>query len=272
MRALSLWLGGAEGSEDSAVAAAERRLHRGGDRGALLAAELRPAGAQSRERYAEQRLTRAQSLVLLEQYDADPAQVSLSYSHSRDGAGCLAAAVALAGAGGKVGVDLEWLRQPRGNLVALARRAFAPDEAAWLARAAQSMDDDSLWLLFAHIWTLREAAAKAFGLSLAAARARLGVQWVAGQGEALANNWQLRFDGQVQRNWICRHWQPVPDLLLAALWRCTDDAQSAQAAESEPDLWRADHHLQVRRAAWRLVADPGAELPELSAPARALDF
>ena len=270
MRALSLWLGSGAGSEENAVAAAECLLHRGGQRGALLVDGLRPVGAQSRERYAEQRLTRAQSLALFEQYDADPPQASLSYSHSRDGAGCLAAAVALAGGGGKVGVDLEWLRQPRGNLVALARRAFAPDEAALLAQAAQSMDDDSLWLLFAHLWTLREAAAKAFGLSLAAARARLQVQrvhWVAGQGEALGNSWQLRFDGQVQRNWTCQHWQPVPDLLLAALWRCADDAQAVQAAESEPDLWRADHRLQVRRAAWRLVADSAAELPKLSPPA-----
>lgn len=77
----------------------------------------------------------------------------LSLSHSRDLIG-----VALSTA--PVGLDLEWPR-PRTS-VDLAGRVFSAQEAAWLDTlpAAERLD------AFYTLWTLKEAACKAVGLSL----------------------------------------------------------------------------------------------------------
>ena len=77
----------------------------------------------------------------------------LSLSHSRDLIG-----VALSTA--PVGLDLEWPR-PRTS-VDLAARVFSAQEAAWLDTlpAAERLD------AFYTLWTLKEAACKAVGLSL----------------------------------------------------------------------------------------------------------
>ncbi|MFG3707173.1 4'-phosphopantetheinyl transferase family protein [Micromonospora sp. NPDC047670] len=62
--------------------------------------------------------------------------------------------------GGPVGVDVEWLRPL--PAVALARRWYAPAEAAWLAgRPADDRAAD-----FLRLWTAKEAVGKALGVGL----------------------------------------------------------------------------------------------------------
>lgn len=113
----------------------------------------------------------------------------ISLSHAQD---CVAVMAAPAGCG----VDLE---RPRPvPALALARRFFAADEAAWLATLPPPQHEAA----FLRLWTLKEAAAKALGQGLAHNLARLAftlqgpLPRTAGTGPAL-QLWQQEPDGLV---------------------------------------------------------------------------
>lgn len=76
-------------------------------------------------------------------------------------------AVALLVADAPCGVDVERIRRAR--TLAVARRYFSADEAAWL-EALPADEQDSA---FFRLWTLKEAAVKALGTGLAGNMARL---------------------------------------------------------------------------------------------------
>lgn len=82
------------------------------------------------------------------------AQLQVSLSHGR---AATAAAVTMLG---PVGVDIE-LRRPV-DALALARRWFLPEEAAWLALLPDGLRSDA----FLGLWTQKEAIAKALGTGL----------------------------------------------------------------------------------------------------------
>lgn len=89
----------------------------------------------------------------------DPASpISFSLSHSGD-----FAVIALAGAGVRVGVDVEEVR-PRRRLDALAARVLSgPDHAVW-----REIDDaDERLRAFLSAWTEKEAYLKAIGIGIA---------------------------------------------------------------------------------------------------------
>jgi 4'-phosphopantetheinyl transferase len=79
--------------------------------------------------------------------------IGISLSHTE---GLVAVALAR---GARVGIDVERVRARRSDVVATARRFFAPAEAARVARAAPR---DRLHLYF-QLWTRKESLAKAAG-------------------------------------------------------------------------------------------------------------
>ena len=121
---------------------------------------------------------------------APHAQEDVSWSHS--GQGLLVAHARDA----VVGIDLEYAR-PRKQVLALARRYFHPDEAAWL----EAMPDEAVrQAAFIRLWCAKEAVLKAHGRGLAFGLDRLRFGEVAGHLQLVAcdaalghaTHWHLR--------------------------------------------------------------------------------
>jgi len=124
-------------------------------------------------------------------YDTAPVHINLSHS-----GGLLAAAVA----SHPVGVDVE--RRRSRDVATQAARMFCPDE----ARKLDTVEESGRLALFYELWTLKEAACKAAGLSiwdglgkacmdLDAGRCRLGAPFPSGPWRlmhaSLAGDWHL---------------------------------------------------------------------------------
>lgn len=89
-----------------------------------------------------------------------PGGPPFSLSHSGDS---VVVAVGTGGpAGGRVGVDVEVVRPVR-RIAAVVQRRFAPEEATWWAQAPP----DRRVAAFFHVWSRKEAVAKALGGGLA---------------------------------------------------------------------------------------------------------
>ena len=130
------------------------------------------------------------------------AALDCSWSHS--GGSLLVAC----GSGLRIGADLEALR-PRANALALARRFFAPEESAWLAR------DEHPERSFLRRWCAKEAVLKAHGRGLAFGLHRLAFAQAEG-GLLLA-----RCDAALgdPHDWRLRELAPAPGMLAALAWR-----------------------------------------------------
>jgi phosphopantetheinyl transferase len=95
-----------------------------------------------------------------------PRPISFSIAHSRELVACLVAE------GGAVGVDVEYTRRPR-DWPAIARHAFHPQNASELAILPGQDQPDRFYTL----WTLHEAAYKAFGNWKTRARPACREEW-----------------------------------------------------------------------------------------------
>lgn len=129
---------------------------------------------------------------------APPAGCACSLSHSHGHA-----ALAVSGHG-PVGIDVEVCS--RRDVVALAAAAFTADEAAFVA----GRDDDlAATRTFYELWVLKEACAKALGLSL--------TQVLQGTNFAAAIRGDLTGLGERLRatDWVAWVYAPVADLRLA---------------------------------------------------------
>lgn len=132
----------------------------------------------------------------------------VGWSHSGDG-------LLLAfGESMRVGVDLERVR-PRPNALALARRFFAPDEAAWLAaRPPARVEGD-----FLRLWCAKEALLKAHGGGLSFGLHRLRFAPGADGALSLAACAPALGDAAV---WRLHEWAPRPGYRAALAWRPAD--------------------------------------------------
>jgi 4'-phosphopantetheinyl transferase len=133
--------------------------------------------------------------------------LGFSWSHSQDTA---LFAVGRGPAGFEVGVDVERIR-PRARALELARRFFAPAEAAWLA----GLGEADVLGGFLTLWTAKEAVLKAHGGGLSYGLHRVVF---ASDGDELA---PLAFDGDLGP---AAGWQvaPIPleaGLVAAVAWR-----------------------------------------------------
>lgn len=118
--------------------------------------------------------------------DGEPSPLSLSLSHS---GGWVVAAVSTL----PIGVDVEVPRRTR-DFHALARRAFAPEEASRLASVPLDMQAAA----FHELWALKEARGKRSGEGLLPARARrVQAVPVPSSTAADAMSWRLERDGAV---------------------------------------------------------------------------
>lgn len=135
----------------------------------------------------------------------------INWSHS--GAGLL---VALAEAGVRVGVDLEWQR-PRPRALELARRYFSPAEHAWLAAMAEPLARERAFL---RLWCAKEAVLKAHGRGIAFGLDRLSFEDGPHGLQLVASHPGLGEPGQ----WSLREIAPAPGYLGALAWRRTDGA------------------------------------------------
>ncbi|HET7126648.1 MAG TPA: 4'-phosphopantetheinyl transferase superfamily protein [Lysobacter sp.] len=119
----------------------------------------------------------------------------------------------VAGHGLVVGADLESIR-PRANALALARRFFAAEETAWLARRADT-DLAALERDFLRLWCAKEAVLKAHGRGLAFGLHRLAF---AEENGALSLQ---RCEAELgdPRDWSVREFIPAPGTLAALAWR-----------------------------------------------------
>lgn len=130
-----------------------------------------------------------------------------SWSHSRDTA---LFAIGHGAPGFEVGVDVERVR-PRARSLELARRFFAPEEAAWLA----SLEGDALLVGFLDLWTAKEAVLKAHGGGLSYGLHRAAFQ------RGSAGMLPFAFDGEIAP---ASAWQVQPlelgeGVVAAVAWR-----------------------------------------------------
>ena len=152
---------------------------------------------------------------------------SLSHSHAY-------AALALAPPLTSVGVDVEWLA-PR-EFVGMAEIGYSPAEAALIASLAEPGQQRAA---FYELWTLKEACAKAFGLSLVDALHQCrfvndGLMWEAEIPSA--------------RSWQAIVYAPRPDLRLS-LVRVADPFEPALLPVAMKE-WPSGHAVEwpaVRR-------------------------
>lgn len=114
------------------------------------------------------------------------------------------------GGGVQVGVDLEHLR-PRPHALELARRYYAPEEAAWLAGLAGEARERA----FLRLWCTKEAVLKAHGRGLAFGLHRL--RFVDGDGGL----WLVDCDPRLglPAQWQVRELAPGDGYIAAAAWR-----------------------------------------------------
>jgi len=130
--------------------------------------------------------------------------VDINWSHSGQ------ALLVAAGQGGRLGVDIEWMR-PKRNALALAGRFFAASEADQL----RALPEDARELAFTRLWCAKEALLKAHGhgISYGLERAVFALE-----GE----HWQLvRCDAGLGtvRDWQVFSFVPGPGYLAALAWR-----------------------------------------------------
>ena len=126
------------------------------------------------------------------------------WSHSGDG---LVVAFAR---GLELGIDLERVR-PRPRALALARRFFAPAEAAWLEALPGPARDGA----FVRLWCAKEAVLKAQGRGLAFGLARLAFAERAGALLLADCDAALGAPG----DWTLHEWSPRPGYRAAIAWR-----------------------------------------------------
>ncbi len=112
--------------------------------------------------------------------DGAPSPLSLSLSHSGDWLACAIASV-------PVGIDVELPRRLR-DLQALARFAFAPEEAKRLLHVAE----EERAAIFHELWTLKEARGKRTGEGLLPEQSRRINTQPCDAGEAEATSWAFR--------------------------------------------------------------------------------
>lgn len=127
-----------------------------------------------------------------------------SWSHSGEGL-----LMALA-PGLRVGIDLE-LQRPRPKALVLARRFFAPTEAAALA----ALPEDRRETAFVRLWCAKEAVLKAHGQGLSFGLHRLAF---VPEGE----DWRLDACDPAlgtPADWTLRSFHPAPDYLATVAWR-----------------------------------------------------
>lgn len=152
-------------------------------------------------------------------------EIDVNWSHS---GGWLLAAYAI---DARVGVDIEW-RRPRPNALALARRFFAPEETAALARFAD--DPAALERRFVRLWCAKEAVLKAHGrgLSFGLEKLRFELDDVLDEPEDGATNIAavdtaprlVACDPALgaPEAWRLRTWAPAPEYLATLAWRAMD--------------------------------------------------
>lgn len=151
------------------------------------------------------------------------------------------AAVALAPRSVSIGVDVEWLA-PR-EFSGMAEIGFSPAEAAFIASIDEPRQRGAA---FYELWTLKEAAAKAFGMHFLAALR--DCRFVDAGGA-----WQV--DLPTAKNWRAVVYAPRPDLRLAVIWAAdTCDLLIADAESKEWPLpalgqWRTVHQFSSLRGA-----------------------
>ncbi len=154
-------------------------------------------------------------------------QCSLTHSHGFAG-------VAIAPAPVSVGVDLEWMTSR--DFKGMASAAFSPTECEYLA----ALDDPSdLCSRFYEFWTLKEAFAKALGLTLADAL---------GQCRMIDSAGVRRVEVPTTLYWRAVVFVPRPQLRLTVV----------QACESSEPLRRALHTVEwplPRATEWPVVMD-----------------
>jgi len=133
--------------------------------------------------------------------------LGFSWSHSADTA---VLAVGRGPSGFELGVDVE-KRRPRGRALELARRFFAPDEAAML----ETLDDAERLSIFLTLWTAKEAVLKAHGGGLSYGLHRVAFHLDAGR--AVAGH----FDGEIgpAGAWTVMPLELGEDRFGAVAWR-----------------------------------------------------
>lgn len=163
-------------------------------------------------------------------------EIDVNWSHSGD---WLLAAYAV---DARVGVDIEWLR-PRTSALALARRFFAPEETAALARFAD--EPATLERQFVRLWCAKEAVLKAHGHGLSFGLEKLRF--------ALDDPHEDERGGDVDPyadappaaprlvacdpalgapdDWRLRAWTPAADYLATVAWRATARPEGRPSAE-----------------------------------------
>ncbi|MBP6750481.1 MAG: 4'-phosphopantetheinyl transferase superfamily protein [Xanthomonadaceae bacterium] len=156
-------------------------------------------------------------------------EIDVNWSHSGD---WLLAAYAV---DARVGVDIEW-RRPRPNALALARRFFAPEETAALARFAD--DPAALERRFVRLWCAKEAVLKAHGrgLSFGLEKLRFELDDILDE----TNDDALRTPPRLVAcdpalgapdDWHLRTWAPAPEYLATLAWRAADRREGRSSAE-----------------------------------------
>lgn len=131
-------------------------------------------------------------------------RIDINWSHSGDGL------LMARGDGMRVGVDLELMR-PRPRALELARRFFAPDEAARLAALAEAARERA----FTRLWCAKEAVLKAHGHGLAFGLHRLRFDVDGDDCRLVDCDTALGAAG----DWSLHHFEPAPGYLAAVAWR-----------------------------------------------------
>jgi len=193
------------------------------------AAALDPASLDAAEREAwarvrtgRRRLDWAASRSLLRAASSDRSSArSLSHSHGY-------AALALASPATAVGVDVEWLA-PR-EFAGMADVGYSPAEAALIASLA---GPGQRCAAFYELWTLKEACAKALGLSL-----------VDSLRQCRFVNDRLAWEAEIPsaRSWQAIVYAPRPDLRLSLVWT-TDTLEPALAPVAMKE-WPSVHAVE----------------------------
>lgn len=138
--------------------------------------------------------------------------VDLNWSHSGDW--LIAACVE----SGRVGIDIELLR-PRPKALALAKRFFAPEEAAWLTTLAG--DPAQLQHAFTRLWCAKEALLKAHGRGLSFGLEKL--QFTLDDNDGAPQLVACEPALGAAEDWRLDAWSPVPGYLATMAWRGLGD-------------------------------------------------
>jgi hypothetical protein len=204
------------------------------------AAALDPASldAAEREEWARlragrRRLDWAASRSLLRAASSDRSRArSMSHSHGY-------AALALASPATSMGVDVEWLA-PR-EFAGMSELGYSPAEAALIASLTESGQRCGA---FYELWTLKEACAKAFGLSL-----------VDSLRQCCFVNDRLEWEADLPtaKPWQAVVYAPRPDLRLSLVW-VTDTLEPTLSPVAMTE-WPSDH--AVEWPAVRCFSGPG---------------